>query len=104
MSQTRPDHKKVCKKAQKEFSAAAEADQHAALRSEAAIVEAARGDVSTQRPPPHGPTGCGHCGHASPDLLVCAGCHVARYCSAAHQRAAWFGCAVRVFFCDLFDS
>ena len=33
--------------------------------------------------------GCGHCGHEAPDLLVCLGCHSARYCSVAHQREAW---------------
>ena len=33
---------------------------------------------------------CGHCGHVSPDLLVCLGCHTARYCSADHQLQAWF--------------
>jgi hypothetical protein len=32
---------------------------------------------------------CAWCGKATPSLLRCAGCKVAWYCGADHQRAAW---------------
>ncbi|KAJ7474234.1 hypothetical protein FB451DRAFT_1248409 [Mycena latifolia] len=32
---------------------------------------------------------CGHCGAPGPDLKKCSKCHVAAYCDAPHQLAAW---------------
>ena len=42
--------------------------------------------------PCHAP--CDHCAAATPaaELLLCLGCHHARYCSTACQRGAWFVC------------
>jgi hypothetical protein len=72
----RAGHKKACKEAQKERAGAETDLQH--REKKAATLEA---DCKMG--------GCGHCGHESLDLLVCLGCHTARYCSAAHQRKAW---------------
>ena len=72
----RVGHKKTCKVAQKERAGAAVDFQH-------------REEETTPLGADFKMGGCGHCGHESPGLLVCLGCHTARYCSAAHQRKAW---------------
>jgi hypothetical protein len=73
----RAGHRKACKAAQK-ARAAAEADPQ-------------NDDALTVGETGLSPAGaCGYCGREAPGLLVCAGCHEARYCSAEHQRQAWF--------------
>jgi hypothetical protein len=48
-------------------------------------------DVAAARDQLLGSSGrvCSWCGKAAPNLLRCAGCKVAWYCGADHQRAAW---------------
>ena len=49
-------------------------------------------ELETEAPPPVRVEACDHCSKEGLELLVCLGCHQARYCSAACQKDAWLVC------------
>ncbi len=63
-------------------------DPTAPLQNSARL-EAVQSDESvlTQAPPM---IKCGHCSHASLDMVLCLGCHAAHYCDIVCQRNAWY--------------
>ena len=95
----RPGHKKECKQARRVLTAAAIAaagDGEAAQTGPPApSLSAVNSSFASNVKESNGRTysaPCDHCAAGTPEveLLLCTGCHHARYCSTACQRGAWF--------------
>ena len=81
----RTRHKKPCKAA-RQARALTEGADDVASPAIAAPLEAESGAPTVS--PPQTET-CDQCTQAVPELLVCLGCHRARYCCVACQKGAW---------------